>query len=92
MPRIAIIERKCTGCGDCAAVCPFSAIDMNEGKADINSGCRVCGICLKVCPQNAIIRLETRTKSVDKSLWRDILVFCEQSEGRLHPVSLELVG
>ena len=92
MAQIAIIPRKCTGCAACQAVCPFAAIDMVNGKADINAGCRVCGICLKNCPENAIVRLETKTQSVDKDKWQDILVFCELSEGRLHPVGPELIG
>ena len=39
-----------------------------------------------------MIRLETRVASVDKSQWKDILVFAEVADGRLHPVSLELIG
>ncbi|MEA5016798.1 MAG: electron transfer flavoprotein subunit alpha [Candidatus Limiplasma sp.] len=92
MAQIAILERKCTGCGLCVQSCPFGAIDMKDGKAEINAGCKVCGICLKVCPEKAILRLETKVESVDKSLWKDILVFAEVSGGRLHPVSLELIG
>ncbi len=92
MAQIAVIPRKCTGCGACAEACPFGAIDLAEGKAEINAACRVCGLCLKACPEKAIIRLETRVKGVDKSKWRGILVFAEQTEGRLHPVSLELAG
>lgn len=92
MAQIAVIERKCTGCEQCQAACPFSAIDIIQGKAQMNAGCRVCGLCLKQCPQGAIIRLETKVDSVDKTKWSDILVFAEQSEGTLHPVCLELIG
>ena len=92
MAKIAILERKCTGCGLCAQQCPFGAIDMKDGKPDLNAACRVCGICVKNCPEKAILKLETKVDSVDKSKWNDILVFAEVSGGQLHPVSLELIG
>jgi len=91
--QIAIIQRKCDGCGLCAQRCPFAAIDMAEGFPKLNAACKVCGVCQKACPRQAIIRLESRkTSGADKGAWRGILVFAEQSAGRLHPVSLELIG
>lgn len=93
MAQIAILERKCTGCGLCAQHCPFGAIDLEKGRPLLNAACRVCGACLKCCPQQAIIRLETKVdQAVDKSQWRDILVFAQAQGGRLHPVCLELIG
>ena len=92
MAQIAILERKCTGCGLCAKNCPFGAIDMKDGKPDLNAACKVCGICVKNCPEKAIVKLETKVDSVDKSKWNDILVFAEVSGGQLHPVALELIG
>lgn len=92
MAQIAILERKCTGCGLCAKNCPFGAIDMKDGKPDLNAACKVCGICVKNCPEKAIVKLETKVDSVDKSKWNDILVFAEVSGGELHPVALELIG
>ena len=92
MAQIAILERKCTGCGLCAQNCPFGAIDMKDGKPELNAACKVCGICVKNCPQKAIVKLETKVDSVDKSKWNDILVYAEVSGGRLHPVGLELIG
>ena len=92
MAKIAVLERKCTGCGLCAKNCPFGAIDMKEGKPELNAACKVCGICVKACPEKAIVKLETKVDKVDKSQWKDILVFAEAHGGRLHPVSLELIG
>ena len=91
MAQIAIVERKCTGCGLCQSNCPFGAIDMVNGKPELNAACKVCGICVKNCPEKAIVKLETKVDSVDKSKWNDILVYAEVSGG-LHPVSLELIG
>ncbi|MBR4442344.1 MAG: 4Fe-4S binding protein [Clostridia bacterium] len=92
MAKIAVLERKCTGCGLCQTVCPFGAIDMENGRPQMNAACRVCGICVKNCPAQAIVKLETRAADVDKSQWKDILVYAEASGGRLHPVGLELIG
>ena len=92
MAQIAVIERKCTGCGLCKSNCPFAAIDMVNGKPELNAACKVCGICVKNCPEKAIVKLETKVASVDKTKWNDVLVYCEVSGGRVHPVGLELIG
>ena len=46
----------------------------------------------KAVPKKRFLKLETKVESVDKSKWKDILVFAEVSGGNLHPVSLELIG
>ncbi len=92
MAKIAVLERKCVGCGICVRSCPFGAMEMKDGRPEMNAACKVCGICVKSCPEKAILRLETRVDTVDKTKWNDILVFAEVSGGQLHPVSLELIG
>ena len=92
MAKIVILERKCDGCGLCVESCPFGAIEIKNDLAQMNGACKNCGTCVKACTKQAIVRLESRTRSVDKSAWRDILVFAEESGGKLHPVSLELIG
>ncbi|MFW6035507.1 MAG: RnfABCDGE type electron transport complex subunit B [Halothermotrichaceae bacterium] len=46
----------CLGLGDCAAVCPFDAIVMNEnGLPEIDPDkCTGCGKCVEECPRNVI--------------------------------------
>ena len=45
----------CLGYGDCAKVCPFDAITMDNGTAVINQeACTGCGKCIDVCPRNVI--------------------------------------
>ncbi|NOQ41926.1 MAG: 4Fe-4S dicluster domain-containing protein [Desulfuromusa sp.] len=59
---ISILD-KCTGCGSCVAVCPYSALtletDLPNGfgskKAVVNIGlCCDCGDCIPVCLHQAI--------------------------------------
>jgi MinD superfamily P-loop ATPase len=53
---LAVIDpEKCTGCGECEAVCRFNAISSNDGMYRvIPLECEGCGYCSKVCPENAI--------------------------------------
>ena len=46
----------CTGCGDCVAICPTSALAMN-GDVAVLAGpddCNYCGLCEAICPVEAI--------------------------------------
>jgi len=55
-PVIAEINvSMCTGCGMCAASCPYLAISLKERTASINGFlCKGCGTCAAACPNKAI--------------------------------------
>jgi NAD-dependent dihydropyrimidine dehydrogenase PreA subunit len=92
MPGIVIDREKCTLCGECIAACPFSAMEETGGKISINAACKLCKICVKKCPESAVRFEENALPTVDKSAWRDILVFAETENGAVHPVAFELIG
>lgn len=51
----------CLGLGDCAKVCPVSAIEMVEGRPQINiSKCIGCGLCVDACPRDLIDLLDLK--------------------------------
>jgi len=50
---------KCTGCGDCVAVCPTGAIRLVANVATIaQEKCTGCEACLTACPNGAIVAVE----------------------------------
>ncbi len=54
-PRVA--EKKCVGCGACAAVCPADPCVFEvDGKAKVihPDACLGCGQCVDACPVEAI--------------------------------------
>jgi len=91
MSKPVNVGDACTGCGVCVTACPFGAITIVGGRAQIGDACRVCGACEPACPMKAI----TIKKSDDQqgfAEWRGVLVYAEQREGRVHPVAYELLG
>ena len=45
----------CTGLGSCVEACPFDAIRLVNGRAEvIPEACRACGKCIAVCPNHLI--------------------------------------
>jgi ferredoxin len=59
----------CTGCGTCAELCPFGAIDMN-GTARVRVGdCWGCGVCRAGCAERAITLVDRRSVPEVASLW-----------------------
>ena len=55
-PSIAeVILTRCAGCGQCAAACPYKAIELEKGTAKVNGYlCKGCGTCAAACPNKAI--------------------------------------
>ena len=92
MSNYSIDYVNCSLCKVCIEACPFDAIDIVDGKIEMNSACKACGICVKSCPEGLIQPVEDKRKTVDKSLYSDVLVFAEQLEGKIHPVTHELMG
>jgi len=50
-----INSNLCTGCGLCAASCPYLAISLKERTATVNGFlCKGCGTCAAACPNKAV--------------------------------------
>jgi heterodisulfide reductase subunit A len=57
-PFVAAVDtNRCGACRVCLSVCPFSAVEFDEGKraACVNTAlCTGCGTCVASCPSNAV--------------------------------------
>ncbi len=83
----------CIGCGSCEDNCAFDAIHVVDGIAEVNENCTLCGGCVDFCEAGAL-KIEGReNESVhDLSHWSGIWVFAEYRNGRIAPVTHELLG
>jgi MinD superfamily P-loop ATPase len=59
LPVPRVDEQRCTGCGQCASICRFSAIVCVRKKVLVFPElCHGCGGCLRVCPEEAITEVD----------------------------------
>lgn len=91
MDLIRFNVTRCDLCGTCVKKCPFGALSMGERGIEVSDACRMCGMCVRGCPQKAIA-FEQKAGAVDKSEWKNFLIYVEQERGDIHPVAYELIG
>ncbi len=59
-PLISEVDQdKCSGCGICVPLCPYSAIKLREKDEKLRAAidiaqCKGCGVCTSACPSGAI--------------------------------------
>jgi len=92
LAEIIIDKNKCNGCGKCFKVCPFDQIRIVDKLATVEVGCTMCGVCQDLCPKGAIQIKRERLTVEDTFDYKGVWVFIEQFQGRIKPVSLELLG
>nr|WP_306811782.1 electron transfer flavoprotein subunit alpha/FixB family protein [Paraclostridium bifermentans] len=73
-------------------ICPFGAIELNDGKLEIGAGCKMCKICVKTGPKGVFEFVEDEVIKIDKDKWKGIAVYVDHHEGDIHPVTFELIG
>ena len=90
---IKVIDEKCVGCTLCEKSCPFGAITMKERLAEIDlTTCTLCGACVEACKFEAIEMRQKEAPTKDLSVYKDVWVFAEQSDGHIESVTYELLG
>lgn len=83
----------CIGCGVCESECTFGAIKVEDGVAVVGDNCTLCGNCVDLCEVGAL-RIDQEDKEVVQNLdeWSGVWVYAEYRNGRIAPVSFELLG
>lgn len=51
------INDNCTGCGQCARICPMENLEVKNNKAVAGNHCTMCYRCISSCPVQAITLL-----------------------------------
>ncbi len=59
LKKMVLHEKRCTGCGACAVMCPAHAIAVSDNKKHRTvtiamSSCIYCGACADICPEKAL--------------------------------------
>jgi electron transfer flavoprotein alpha subunit len=91
MAKIIIHQDKIREPKHLVDLCPFNAIEYINEYLSINSACKMCKICVNKFP-DVFEYVEEERPEVDKSAWRGIAVYADHIEGKIHPVTFELLG
>ncbi len=93
MPKLIIDTSKITDIPAFLKLCPFGALYEKDGKVDVSAACKMCRICVKKGPAGAATYVEDEKKpEINKSEWNGVVVYVDHEDGKIHPVTLELLG
>lgn len=93
MAKLIIHQEKVTDNQELVKICPFGAMEEKDGKLTINAACKMCRLCVKKGPKGAVEYVEDTVKpSVNKEEWKGITVYVDHVDGKIHPVTFELLG
>ena len=93
MAKLVVHQDKINDINELISICPFGAMEENNGKLNITAGCRLCRLCVRKGPKGAVEYVEDEKKEeIDKSQWNGIAVYVDHVDGEIHPVTYELIG
>lgn len=92
MAKLVVNQEKITNPEELIKICPFGALEINNGKVEINGACKLCRLCVRNGPKGAVEYIEEEVKQIDKTLWSGICVYVDHVKGKIHPVTYELIG
>lgn len=92
MGKLVIDQSKIEDIQALMDICPFGAMEEKDGKLEINAACKTCKLCVKKGPKGAVTYIEDEKPQIDKSLWNGIAVYVDHVDGKIHPVTMELIG
>lgn len=74
------------------SVCPFGALELSGGAVTVNAACKMCRLCVKNSKNNEAEFADEIAPAIDKNAWSGIMVYVDHIEGKIHPVTYELIG
>ncbi|MDD3117794.1 MAG: FAD-binding protein [Victivallales bacterium] len=94
MAELIIHPDKITDPAAAMKLCPFGAIVDEAGQLTITAACRMCRLCVRKGPAGAFELREDASPAAgaDIGSWHGIAVYVEHEGGKIHPVTLELLG
>lgn len=92
MAKLVINQEKVVNIDELISICPFRALENNNGKLDINSNCKMCKLCVNKGPKGAVEYIEEEKVLIDKSKWKGVAIYVDHIDGNIHPVTFELIG
>ena len=93
MAKLVVHQDKINDINELISICPFGAMEENNGKLNITAGCRLCRLCVRKGPKSAVEYVEDEKKPlIGKSICNGIAVYVEHVGENIHPVTYELIG
>lgn len=92
MGKLIVHQDKIQDLQALLSICPFGAMVEKNGQVEVTAACRLCKLCVKK-GNGAMEFVEDKPQvQIDKSKWQGIAVYIDHVDGRVHPVSYELLG